>query len=53
MKDAGIDFKEIRNPYDETWPQKSKALKDQGIARTGQVPALEYQGLILTQVCYI
>ncbi|CAL5870045.1 uncharacterized protein PFLUO_LOCUS4278 [Penicillium psychrofluorescens] len=49
MKDAGIDFKEVRYPWDETWPQKSKTLQDQGITRTGKVPALEYQGLILTQ----
>lgn len=53
MKDAGIDYEEVRYPWDETWPQKSKTLQDQGITRTGKLPALEYQGLILTQVCYI
>ncbi|KAJ5601779.1 hypothetical protein N7510_011313 [Penicillium lagena] len=49
MKDAGIDYEEVRYPWDETWPQKSKTLQEQGITRTGKVPALEYQGLILTQ----
>ncbi|KAJ5666104.1 glutathione S-transferase [Penicillium maclennaniae] len=49
LKDAGIDYKEIRYPYDDTWAQKSKTLQDQGITRTGKLPAVEYQGLILTQ----
>jgi hypothetical protein len=52
MKDAGIDFKEVRYAYDETWPKISKILQEQGVTRTGKVPAVEYQGLILTQVCY-
>lgn len=26
MKDAGINFKEVRYPWDETWPQKSRTL---------------------------
>ncbi|KAJ5898769.1 hypothetical protein N7495_003513 [Penicillium taxi] len=49
MKDAGIDFTEDRFPWDKTWPQKSKALQNQGLTRTGKVPVLEYQGLILSQ----
>ncbi|KAJ6011975.1 hypothetical protein N7499_013056 [Penicillium canescens] len=49
MKDAGINFKEVRYAYDKTWPKISKILQEQGITRTGKVPALEYQGLILTQ----
>ncbi|KAJ5753557.1 uncharacterized protein N7511_007710 [Penicillium nucicola] len=49
MKDAGFKVKEVRYAYDETWPKVSKMLQEQGITRTGKVPALEYQGLILTQ----
>lgn len=43
-------MKDVRYPYDATWPQQSQALKEQGITRTGKVPALEYKGQILTQV---
>lgn len=50
LKDAGIEFSEVRYPYDENWPQVSKQLQEQGITRTGLVPALEYKGKILTQV---
>ena len=53
MKDAGIEFKEVRYAWNEAWPESSKKLQQQGITRTGKVPALEYQGLNLTQVCYI
>ncbi|KAI2948949.1 hypothetical protein CBS147323_10980 [Aspergillus niger] len=49
LKDAGIEFTEVRYPYDDTWPQVSKKLQEQGISRTGLVPALEYKGKILTQ----
>ncbi|PYI05162.1 hypothetical protein BO78DRAFT_398345 [Aspergillus sclerotiicarbonarius CBS 121057] len=49
LKDAGIEFTEIRYPFDDTWPQNSQKLQEQGISRTGAVPALEYQGHILTQ----
>ncbi|OOF96444.1 hypothetical protein ASPCADRAFT_506122 [Aspergillus carbonarius ITEM 5010] len=49
LKDAGIEFTEVRYAYDDTWPQSSQKLQDQGITRTGQVPALEYKGHILTQ----
>ena len=35
---------------DATWPQQSETLKEQGITRTGKLPALEYKGQILTQV---
>jgi glutathione S-transferase len=52
MKDAGIRVKEVRYAYDETWPNTSKMLQEQGITRTGKVPALEYQGLILIQACH-
>ncbi|KAL5359569.1 hypothetical protein BJX96DRAFT_148689 [Aspergillus floccosus] len=49
LKDAGIEVKEIRYPYDDTWKQISEKLRQQGITRTGQVPALEYKGSIITQ----
>ncbi|KAF4966887.1 hypothetical protein FSARC_5500 [Fusarium sarcochroum] len=49
MKDAGIKFEEKRYPYDDTWQESSEKLKKQGLTRTGQVPSLEYKGLILTQ----
>ncbi|GMG07119.1 unnamed protein product [Aspergillus oryzae] len=47
--DAGIEIKEVRYPYDETWGENSKKLQQQGITRTRKLPALEYQGLILSQ----
>ncbi|KAH7224263.1 uncharacterized protein BKA55DRAFT_584351 [Fusarium redolens] len=49
LKDAGIDFKELRYTYPDTWPETSEKLKQQGITRTGSLPSLEYKGLILTQ----
>lgn len=49
LKDAGVDIKEVRYPWDDTWPETSKKLQQQGITRTGKVPALEYNGTILTQ----
>ncbi|KAJ4329319.1 hypothetical protein N0V84_000214 [Fusarium piperis] len=49
LKDAGIEFSEVRYPYDDTWPAASEKLRQKGITRTGKVPALEYNGLILTQ----
>ncbi|KAJ2967047.1 hypothetical protein NQ176_g9854 [Zarea fungicola] len=49
LRDAGIEFKDIRNAYDDTWPATSQKLKEQGITKTGKVPALEYKGLILNQ----
>ncbi|KAF4459275.1 Glutathione S-transferase chloride channel C-terminal [Fusarium albosuccineum] len=49
LKDAGIQFKEVRYPYDDTWPAASEKLREKGITRTGKVPSLEYNGLILTQ----
>lgn len=50
LKDAGIEVKEVRYPYDETWASvNGPKLQKQGITRTGKVPALEYKGLILTQ----
>lgn len=49
LKDAGIEFKDIRYKYDDTWPATSKKLHEQGITRTGKVPVLEYKGLTLSQ----
>jgi glutathione S-transferase len=49
LMDAGIEIEEVNYPYDETWVENSKKLHQQGITRTRKVPALEYQGLILTQ----
>ncbi|EIT74589.1 glutathione S-transferase [Aspergillus flavus] len=49
LMDAGIEIKEVRYPYDETWGENSKKLQQQGITRTRKLPALEYQGLILSQ----
>jgi hypothetical protein len=51
MKDAGIEFKQVLYPYDHTWPKISQVLQQQGTTRTGQLPAVEYQGMILIQVC--
>lgn len=52
MKDAGIPFEEKRYAYDDTWKETSEKLKTQGITRTGRLPAIEYKGQILNQVCY-
>ncbi|KAJ5361123.1 Glutathione S-transferase/chloride channel C-terminal [Penicillium brevicompactum] len=49
LKDTGIDFKDVRYPYDNTWPDTSKKLRQSGLTRTGQLPALEYGGLVITQ----
>ncbi|KAJ5688689.1 glutathione S-transferase [Penicillium macrosclerotiorum] len=49
LVDSGIGFKEVRYAYDDTWPQTSKSLIQQGITRSGKLPSLEYEGLILTQ----
>ena len=49
LKDAGIDIKEIRYPYDETWAENGKKLQQQGLTRTRKLPALEYKGMIFTQ----
>lgn len=50
LKDAGIEFKDIRYKYDDTWPATSKQLQEQGITRTGKLPVLEYKGVRLAQV---
>ncbi|KAE8138989.1 glutathione S-transferase [Aspergillus pseudotamarii] len=49
LMDAGIDIKEVRYPYDETWSENSKKLQQRGLTRTRKLPTLEYQDLILSQ----
>ncbi len=53
MKDAGIEFKDTRYAYDDTWPKTSEMLQQQEITRTGKVPALQYNGTSLTQSCSV
>lgn len=50
MRDAEIEFNDIRHPYDATWPATSERLKQEGITRTGKVPALLINGIIINQV---
>ncbi|KAF5025836.1 hypothetical protein F66182_2058 [Fusarium sp. NRRL 66182] len=45
--DAGIKFEERLYPMD-TWPESREKLKQQGITRSGQLPSLEYKGLVLS-----
>ncbi|KAL4965665.1 glutathione S-transferase [Aspergillus stella-maris] len=49
LKDAGIDKKDSFYPWDETWPAASEKLIQQGLTRTGLLPALEYKGGIYNQ----
>ncbi|KAL5043913.1 hypothetical protein BDW71DRAFT_187274 [Aspergillus fruticulosus] len=49
LKDAGISTKGILYPWDETWPATSENLTQQGLTRTGLLPALEYKGEVYTQ----
>ncbi|CBF70338.1 protein gstB [Aspergillus nidulans FGSC A4] len=49
LKDAGIATKDVLYPYDESWPATSEKLTQQGLTRTGLLPALEYNGEIYTQ----
>lgn len=49
LKDAGIEVKEVRYPNDKTWSENGEKLQQQGLTRTGKLPAVEYQGLFLTQ----
>ncbi|KAK4867778.1 hypothetical protein LT330_006669 [Penicillium expansum] len=49
LKDAGLDYKDVRYPYDDTWPATSKKLRQSGLTRTGLLPALEHGGSVLTQ----
>ncbi|KAL6804861.1 glutathione S-transferase [Trichoderma sp. SZMC 28013] len=49
MRDAEIEFNDIRHPYDATWPATSERLKQEGVTRTGKVPALLINGIIINQ----
>ncbi|KAL2856639.1 glutathione S-transferase [Aspergillus pseudoustus] len=49
LKDAGFEAKDVRYAYDETWPEASKKLQQEGLTRTGLLPAVEYKGEKLTQ----
>ncbi|PTB66205.1 glutathione S-transferase [Trichoderma citrinoviride] len=49
LRDAGIEFNDVRHAYNDTWPATSAKLKEQGITRTGKVPALLINGLVLNQ----
>lgn len=51
LRDAGIEFEDVRYPFDGSWAATSAWLREKGISRTGKVPALEYHGTILTEVC--
>lgn len=53
LKDAGLDYKEVLYPYDNTWAETSKKLRERGLTRTGQLPTLEYGGSVITQVRWI
>ncbi|KAL7791502.1 glutathione S-transferase [Trichoderma ceciliae] len=49
MRDAGIEFNDIRHAYDDTWPATKEKLKKEGITQTGQLPTLLINDIILTQ----
>ncbi|PNP37767.1 hypothetical protein TGAM01_v201309 [Trichoderma gamsii] len=48
LRDAGIEFKDIRHSYG-TWSTEKEKFKEQGITRTGKLPALIINGTILNQ----
>lgn len=50
MMDAGIEYEERLYARDDTWPATKEKLIKQGLSRNGQVPSLEYKGLVLTNV---
>jgi glutathione S-transferase len=50
LKDAGVEYQDIRYANDDTWPNTSEELKQKGLTRTGKVPAIEYKGVVLNQV---
>jgi len=50
MRDAGIEYQDIRYPYDDTWPATQKTLKEKGISLTGKLPVIEYKGKLFSQV---
>lgn len=51
LADSGLQFQDIRYPFDDSWPATASKLRERGISRTGQVPVLEYNDDKLSQVC--
>ncbi|KAF7555787.1 hypothetical protein G7Z17_g1929 [Cylindrodendrum hubeiense] len=49
LRDAEIEFKDIRYPYESTWKATTGDLARHGATRTRKLPALEHGGNILTQ----
>ncbi|KAJ6438050.1 DDE superfamily endonuclease, CENP-B-like protein [Purpureocillium lavendulum] len=49
LKDAGIDFEDIRYVFDDTWSSTKIQLQKQGLTKTGKLPALQYKGHALNQ----
>ncbi|KAL7935411.1 glutathione S-transferase [Trichoderma chlorosporum] len=50
LKDAAIDAKEMRYPYDETWRTlNAPELQKQDLTRTGSLPVFQWQGHNLRQ----
>lgn len=49
LKDAGIEYKDVRYKMDATWPASQEELKAKGISATGKLPSLEYDSKILSQ----
>ncbi|KAH8811315.1 glutathione S-transferase [Xylogone sp. PMI_703] len=49
FKDVGIEFKDIRIPHDDNWPTVSAELQKKGLSRSGKIPVLEYNDVILTE----
>ncbi|OQE90718.1 hypothetical protein PENNAL_c0011G01508 [Penicillium nalgiovense] len=41
LRDAGVEFNDIRYPYDSSWPATSTELKEKGLSVTGKVPVLD------------
>jgi hypothetical protein len=50
LRDARVDFEDVRYAYDDSWPTTSAELKEKGLSVTGKVPVLEYEGKVLRQV---
>ncbi|KAM0252372.1 hypothetical protein ACHAQJ_007755 [Trichoderma viride] len=48
FRDAGIEFNDIRHAYD-TWSAASEKFKQEGITRTGKLPALLINDSVLNQ----
>ncbi|UKZ81487.1 hypothetical protein TrVFT333_009259 [Trichoderma virens FT-333] len=49
LKDVGVEYKDLRYAYDNTWPSTSEDLTRKGLTKTGKVPSLEYKNVVLNQ----